>query len=110
MARAAGVLVAGLVLAATLLPAALRAQDDPELVERGRRLVERNCAECHAVGRDDASALPAAPPFRTLKEQYPIEALAEPLAEGISAGHAEMPERAFAPEDVDAILAYLGTL
>ena len=35
---------------------------------------------------------------------------AQPLAEGISAGHAEMPERAFAPEDVDAILAYLGTL
>jgi mono/diheme cytochrome c family protein len=103
-------LAAALLLAVLGSGAAAWAQDDPELVERGRRLVERNCAQCHAVGEDDASALPAAPPFRTLKEQYPIEDLAEPLAEGISAGHAQMPERAFAPEDVDAILAYLGTL
>lgn len=105
MRLAAALLLAGIGVA---MPAT--AQDDPELTERGKRLVERNCAQCHAVGGDDASALPEAPAFRTLKDRYPIEELAEPLAEGISAGHAEMPERAFAPEDVDAILAYLGTL
>ena len=95
------------VLVLAIPSAALAQQGRPEA---GRAFAEANCARCHAIGRTGASPLAAAPPFRTLKEQYPIEALAEPLAEGISAGHAEMPERAFAPEDVDAILAFLGTL
>jgi cytochrome c len=86
------------------------ASADSELVERGHALAERNCGACHAVGREGRSPLPAAPPFRTLENRYPIEDLAESLAEGIIGGHPEMPERAFAPEDVDALLAYLATL
>lgn len=83
---------------------------DQELVERGQALLQRNCASCHAIGKEGASPLPAAPAFRTIKERYPIEDLAEPLAEGIETGHPQMPTRAFAAEDVDAILAYLATL
>ncbi|HMR29930.1 MAG TPA: cytochrome c [Geminicoccaceae bacterium] len=83
---------------------------DKVLVERGRALLERNCSSCHAIGEDGASPLPAATAFRDIKQKYPVEALAEPLAEGIETGHPQMPTRAFAPEDVDAILAYLETL
>jgi mono/diheme cytochrome c family protein len=83
---------------------------DTALIERGHALAVRNCGQCHAVEREGRSPLPAAPPFRTLEGRYPIESLAESLAEGIISGHPEMPERAFAPEDVDAFLAYLATL
>jgi mono/diheme cytochrome c family protein len=86
------------------------ATSETALVERGHALAVRNCAECHAVEREGRSPLPAAPPFRTLEARYPIEDLAESLAEGIISGHPQMPERAFAPEDVDALLAYLETL
>jgi mono/diheme cytochrome c family protein len=95
---------------AALLLAAGAAAEDAELVQRGHALVQRNCASCHAVGAADASPLPEAPAFRDLKKDYPIEDLAESLAEGIESGHPQMPTRAFAPEEVDAILAYLGTL
>jgi mono/diheme cytochrome c family protein len=83
---------------------------DTALIGRGHALVQRNCASCHAIAADGASPLPEATPFRDLKHDYPIEALAEALAEGIESGHAQMPTRAFAPEEVDAILAYLATL
>jgi len=98
------------VLAALLLLAGSAMAQDAELVERGRAVVQRNCASCHAIGADDVSPQPDATPFRELKEEYPVENLAESLAEGIESGHPQMPERAFAPEEVDAILAYLNTL
>ena len=49
----------------------------------------------------------AAPPFRDLGKRYPIEQLAEALAEGIVTGHPDMPEFVFETEDVIALLAYL---
>lgn len=96
------VLAAGLALA----PAA-RAEPD---LARGHALVERNCGVCHAVGRADTSANPAAPAFRELHRRYPVDNLAEALAEGILTGHPQMPEFAFPPEDVSAIIAYLKSI
>jgi cytochrome c len=49
-------------------------------------------------------------PFRTLGSRYPIDALAESLAEGLSSGHPDMPEFRFEIADVDAILAYLNSI
>jgi hypothetical protein len=48
-----------------------------------------------------------APPFRTLSAKYPIEDLAESLAEGIVSGHPDMPIFVFSPHDVEAIIEYL---
>ncbi|MEO0467471.1 MAG: hypothetical protein AAF216_13090 [Pseudomonadota bacterium] len=59
---------------------------------------------------DDESQHPQAPALRTLNHNYPVEALAEPLAEGIVVGHPDMPEWQFEPEDIDALLAYLETI
>ncbi len=81
-----------------------------QLIETGRAIVTLNCARCHAVEKSGTSPFPQAPPFRTLSTKYPIEHLAEALAEGILSGHPAMPEFIFNPDEIDAILAYLEAL
>ena len=78
--------------------------------QAGQRLVEANCARCHAVGRVGDSPLPIAPPFRTLHTRYPVENLAEALAEGIMVGHPTMPEFRLDPDQIENLIAYLKTL
>jgi cytochrome c len=98
-------------VALVLLPAAAAlAQDKRALEGRGKRLLTSNCARCHAVGRTGNSTHPGAPPFRTLGKRYPIEVLAEALAEGLSSGHPDMPEFRFEIDDINAILAYLESI
>jgi mono/diheme cytochrome c family protein len=83
---------------------------DTELVAKGRAILEMNCARCHAIGMEDSSHHEEAPPFRVVVTRYPPEDLAESLAEGIVSGHPDMPEFVFEPPEIEAILAYLGTL
>jgi mono/diheme cytochrome c family protein len=85
-------------------------QDQRALESRGEDLLTTNCSRCHAIGRSGNSTHPEAPPFRTLGQRYPIEVLAEALAEGLSSGHPDMPEFRFEIDDVNAILAYLGAI
>lgn len=77
---------------------------------RGEALLTKFCAECHAVGRNDASRQPEAVPFRNLGQRYRIEALEEALAEGLISGHPEMPETPFEAADVGDIIAYLNAI
>ena len=95
-------------IAASLDPAAAIAQD--HRAQRGQELLAANCARCHAIGRTGASPRAAAPAFRTLAQKYPIEGLAEALAEGLYVGHPDMPEFVFEPHDVGAILDYLKSI
>ena len=74
---------------------------------RGELLVRENCSRGHAVGKTGDSPHPQAPPFRTLSSKYPVENLAESLAEGIVSGHPDMPIFVFSPSDVEAIVEYL---
>lgn len=83
------------------------AAGDPEA---GRALATALCGRCHALGPDDASPLPAAPPFRTLAARYPIESLAEGLAEGLVTGHPAMPEVQLEPGAIADLLAFLQRL
>jgi cytochrome c len=85
-------------------------QDKRALESRGESLLITNCSRCHAVGRAGQSTHPDAPAFRTLGQRYPIEVLAEALAEGLSSGHPDMPEFRFEIDDVNAILAYLESI
>ena len=80
------------------------------LADAGKRLVTAQCARCHAVEKTGASPLAAAPPFRTLWRKYPVDTLAEALAEGITTGHNDMPEFVFSRDEIGAILAYLDTI
>ena len=79
-------------------------------VQRGATIARTDCARCHAVGRVGASPLREAPPFRELHTRYPVEDLAESLAEGIRTGHPGMPEFRFDSDQVDALIAYLRSL
>jgi cytochrome c len=76
----------------------------------GFTLLRANCARCHAIDADSQSPEEKAPPFREVVTKYDPSALEEALAEGIMTGHEQMPEFAFEPEQVAAIIAYLGTL
>jgi mono/diheme cytochrome c family protein len=95
-----------LLLGSLALPAAAQTGQP----ERGRALAEANCASCHSIGHTGASRLDAAPPFRTLHQRYPVEQLAEALAEGITTGHEAMPEFRLDTAQINDFLAYLRTL
>ena len=91
-----------------LLSAPLRA--DEHMIADGRAIAEARCARCHAVGTTGVSPLGKAPPFRNLHKRYPVENLAEALAEGILVGHPEMPQVAFQPPEIEAFIAFLNSL
>ncbi|NJO35143.1 MAG: cytochrome c [Rhodospirillales bacterium] len=78
--------------------------------ERGHALAQKLCARCHAIEREGASPMGLAPPFRELSQRYPIEMLAEALAEGIVTGHPAMPTFTFEPRDINALLTYIDGL
>ena len=107
-------LVYPLLAATVLLPAAghrTAAQDvNTAMLRRGETLLTTNCAPCHAVGRTGDSPRQDAPTFRSLSKKYPIETLAEALAEGLFTGHPDMPEFTFEAPDVGAIIAYLESI
>ena len=79
-------------------------------VAAGRRLAELHCSRCHAVGNADTGLMEGAPPLRDLKLRYPIEDLAEALAEGMITAHPQMPVFTFSTEEIDDLLAYLDSL
>jgi len=85
-------------------------QDGIDLENEGKALLETNCSMCHAVGSEGDSAYPEAPAFRMLAQRYPIDSLAEALAEGLFTGHPDMPEFVFEVDELSAILAYLHSI
>jgi cytochrome c len=92
---------------AAALPAGARAggvEIDPQA---GRGIADRLCSRCHAVGLTGDSRLAAAPAFRTLGRDWPVDNLAEALAEGIVTGHKEMPQFELTPRQIDELLAWL---
>ena len=101
-----GVLVAILLSGLARAAAAEGAVD----IQAGEQLAETHCSRCHAIGESDQSLMQGAPPFRDLKQRYPVEDLAESLAEGMVTAHPQMPVFTFTPEQIDDLLAYLDSL
>jgi len=95
-------------LAATF--AATAAASEAASVDSGRKLVQRNCSQCHAVGERGESPRAGAPAFRDLHTRYPVAMLAEALAEGILTGHPAMPEFKFTPREIEDVIAYLDAI
>jgi mono/diheme cytochrome c family protein len=102
----------GIAASAALLVASAVSANAAEktLIDKGEVLVRENCSRCHAIGKEGDSPHKEAPPFRTLAKNYPIEDLAESLAEGIVSGHPDMPIFVFGPHDVEAIIEYLQSI
>ena len=82
--------------------AALTAQQ-----QRGRALVERMCAACHAVGPRGRSPHDGAPPFRALDRRLDLDSFAGRLREGLASSHPDMPMFRFSRDDAQAVVAYL---
>lgn len=91
-------------------PPASAASPALSLTEQGRAFVTARCSTCHAVERGGDSPVAEAPAFRTLSARYPLENLAEGLAEGLYVGHPVMPEFELTPEEVDAVIAWIGSI
>lgn len=101
-----------IVVAGSLLPLDAQCGNGApsDIVAKGRAIAEEKCARCHAIGPEGASAHETAPSFRAVVLRYPIDNLAEALAEGIVSGHPDMPVFTFAPAEIEAFLAYLDDL
>ncbi len=76
----------------------------------GKALLEKNCSRCHAIEAKGDSPLPQAPPLREVYLKYPIDQLEEGFAEGMGSRHRDMPQIQFSPDQVAAILDYLGSI
>ena len=104
-------LVKQLAVAAVLIGASIQAAQALEpAAQRGLLFAQTNCSKCHAIGPFGDSPLPIAPPFRTLHEKYPVENLAEALAEGIVTGHPNMPQFQLDIAQIRDLIAYLKSL
>ena len=101
-----------LVFALMLIAAPALAQNavQPGSIAAGRVIAEERCARCHAIATTGDSPFPAAPPFRDLRKKYPVEQLAEALAEGIAVGHPDMPEFVLQPVEIEGFIAFLNSL
>jgi mono/diheme cytochrome c family protein len=97
-------LAVGFAVAGTLAAGVAQA-GGTEDVAAGRALAERLCARCHAI--EGPGPVAAAPPLGGFARRWPIESLAEAMAEGLTVGHGPMPEFVFSDAEIDALLAYL---
>ena len=76
----------------------------------GLAIAQRECATCHAIGREGDSTHPHALEFRKFSRNYPVDHLAEALAQGIYVGHPDMPVFQFEPDEVEALISYIESI
>ena len=86
------------------------ASADEQSVRRGKAIAVTRCSYCHSIGTVGRSPRAAAPPFRSLHKQYPVETLEDALAEGMSTGHPRMPEFRLDPDQVGDFISFLKSL
>jgi mono/diheme cytochrome c family protein len=86
----------------------------------GRRIAERYCSGCHAIGSGQ-SPNPHSPPFRKLYKRYRVGGLEALLTEGMVAPtsppeeggapmHPKMPQAVLGEDEIAALKAYLHSL
>jgi cytochrome c len=92
------------------IAASIPAFADVLSIRRGKAFAQTNCSYCHSIDRFTRSPRRAAPPFRTLHKQYPVETLQDALAEGMSSGHPRMPEFRLDSSQVGDFISFLKSL
>ena len=88
-------------------PTAVAAQP-PTRAAVGHRLADRLCARCHQVSATGQSPNAGAPPFTVLASRYDEVTLGRKL-DDIATGHYDMPPTALTNDEIDSIVAYLGS-
>ncbi|WP_454646827.1 c-type cytochrome [Bradyrhizobium liaoningense] len=75
---------------------------------RAEAMLQRMCAQCHAVGRTGKSRNELAPPFRNLGENKLYDPdFMQRLQNGYSSIHRSMPTARFGRDDAEAVVSYL---
>jgi cytochrome c len=92
------------------ISATVPATADEEGVRRGKAIAVTKCSRCHSIERAGRSPRAAAPAFRSLHKNYPVETLEDALAEGMSTGHPRMPEFRLEPDQVGDFISFLKSL
>jgi cytochrome c len=98
------------VLVISSIAASIQAFADIHSIRRGKAFAQANCSYCHSIDKFTRSPRRAAPPFRTLHKQYPVETLEDALAEGLSTGHPRMPEFRLDSRQVGDFISFLKSL
>ena len=106
---AAAALAVGLVVGMSK-PGHAEQKVDQMTVEAGGQLIAELCSRCHATSAGQSSPHDEAPSLRRISRNYPVERLAEALAEGMMVGHPDMPVFEFEVGQIDQIIAYLNTI
>jgi tetratricopeptide (TPR) repeat protein len=78
--------------------------------QNGKKLAEKNCSWCHAIGSSGESPNAKAPQFRTIQSRHPLVTLREPLSRGVAAPHDQMPRFQLTNREIDEIVAYINSL
>ena len=99
---------ATLVLLAVAISCGEAAEADAK--QRGRALVAKMCADCHAIDKTGESPHLAAPAFRSLDKRFDLDGMAERLRRGLISGHQDMPTVRFSRDEARAVAAYLRSI
>lgn len=83
---------------------------DPEQVQAGQRIAERECASCHSVDRTSISPNRSAPPLREVLAMNDSEFLAYRFIEAMRITHDKMPLFDFDVRSADALIAYIQSI
>lgn len=76
----------------------------------GKRILEANCAKCHAISARGESPHPDAPLFRELMQFYPVDAIEEAFSQGIETTHPDMPIFKMTELQVADVIVYLQSI
>jgi cytochrome c len=76
----------------------------------GKRILETNCAKCHAISAQGDSPHPDAPLFRELMQFYPVDAIEEAFSQGIETTHPDMPIFKMTELQVADVIVYLQSI
>ena len=98
-----------LLLSFVLITSPVHAADENNVIA-GQKIAKKRCGHCHAIGLKGKSRYKKAPRFVDIVSKWPVDSLAESLAEGIVVGHKAMPEFQLDPEPLGHLLAYLSSL
>ena len=79
---------------------------DPQ-VEAGRRVAERNCAQCHAIIGQAVSPIKTAPRFDDFSARYNMQQLNDALKAGLLRAHPSMPDLRLTPTEVRDLTSYI---
>ena len=102
--------VLAVMLACALVASPMLARAEEPTAEEGQGLAEANCTRCHAVSKEGASPLAAAPPFRDVAKRYSLEELMDAFMEGLPVRHEIMPDWDMTEDQSIAISLYIMSL